>query len=171
MWEQYGDHHTGACLVFDRQELIELVDEHLPHGDGDLFTVGQVRYQDTAITIPVPWMRVIDEGIEAALDHVQLRRGMVGNLYMVKNRDWESEQEFRIVCVRWNVPDQEIDTPIPIPFRDSLKWIVLGEHFPDHEESVLTYRKGAPSGLGILKCVWDSGVPTLAQQGLSATQN
>lgn len=165
MWEQYGDHHVGACLVFDRQELIELVDSHIPHGNGDLFTFGQVSYQDRALTIPIPWTRVVDEGIACVLGNEQLRKGMVNHLYMLKNRDWESEQEFRIVYVRWNIPHQEVDTPIPIPFQDSLKWIVLGEHFPDHERSVITYRKGVPSSLGILRCEWHSGVPLLADAG------
>jgi hypothetical protein len=171
MWEQYGDHHTGACLIFDKAELVKLVESHIPEGNGNLVTVGQVDYQDRAVTIPVPWERVIDEGIEAVLGDMELRKGLVEHLYLTKNRDWESEQEFRIVFVRWEIPEREMDEPIPIPFQDSLKWIVLGEQFPSYEKSVITYRKGVPPALGILDCEWHSGVPILVDRSAEQSKS
>ena len=155
MWEQYADHHSGACLVFKRQEL-ELVDEHRPHGNGDLFTYGGVTYQDQALTVPLPWTDVVDQGIEAVLDDFQIRKDAAKHLYTTKNTDWESEQEFRIVHVQWDVPDEKMDVPISIPFEASLEAIVLGEHFPDTERNVMQFRAGMPAEIDLLQCQWHS---------------
>jgi hypothetical protein len=162
MWEQYAAHHAGACLVFDRQKLIELVDNHRPHGDGDLFTYGTVTYLDHALTVPLPWIDVVDQGIEAVLDDFQIRKDAARHLYTTKNTDWESEQEFRIVYVEWHVSEEAIDTPISIPFEGSLEAIVLGEAFPETEHNVMEFRSGMPAGLDVLQCQWHSGVPILA---------
>jgi len=159
--EQYANHHSGACLVFKRQELIELVDEHRPHGNGDLFTYGRVTYQDQALTVPLPWTDVVDQGIEAVLDDFQIRKDAATHLYTTKNTDWESEQEFRIVYVQWDVPDENMDVPISIPFEASLDAIVLGEHFPDTERNVMQLRAGMPAEIDLLQCQWHSGVPIL----------
>ena len=161
MWEQYAGRHTGACLVFERSELVGLVDENLPHGDGDLFSYGSVTYEDQALTIPLPWMEVVDQGIDAVLDDFQVRKGAADHLYFTKNTDWRSEEEFRIVCVQWNVSDEEEDQPITIPYESSLLAIVLGEHFPDTELSVIRSRAGLSSGVDLLRCGWHSGVPCL----------
>ena len=161
MWEQYSGRHTGACLVFERSELVRLVDEHLPHGDGDLFSCGSVTYDDQALTIPLPWMEVVDQGIDAVLDDFQVRKGAADQLYFTKNTDWRSEEEFRIVCVQWNVSDEEEDQPITVPYESSLLAIVLGEHFPDTELSVIRSRTGLASSVDLLRCEWHSGVPCL----------
>jgi hypothetical protein len=161
MWEQYGSHHTGACLVFSMEELAKLVDQHIQLGNGDILIFDKVTYRDEALIIRLPRPEVVDRGIGAVLDDYVLKKKAVENLYLVKNSDWESEQEFRIVYVKWNASDKGLDNPAPIPFGKSLKWIVLGEHFPETERSVIKYRSGFPAETGILTCEWHSGAPIL----------
>ena len=161
MWEQYSEEHAGACLVFGRGELVRLVDGHRPHGDGDLFSCGRVSYVDQALTIPLPWMDVVEQGIDAVLDDFQIRRGAASHLYFTKNTDWRSEEEFRIVYVEWNVSDDETDQPLLIPYESSLLAIVLGEHFPTSELEALRSRKVIPGDVDVLRCEWHSGAPCL----------
>jgi hypothetical protein len=158
MWQQYAKKHTGACLAFDRTGLLEAIDEQLLHHDGDLFFWGRVEYQDQPLTIPLRVPDLVDIGIEKALDDLQTRKGTAQHLYMTKNTDWESEQEFRIVVVRWNVPKSEANVPIKIDFRGCLKAIVLGEHFAGDIATLL----GTRTGVDVLRCWWGDGVPLLA---------
>ena len=163
MWEQYGGHHTGACLVFSTEQLARLVDRHIQLGNGDILIFDKVTYRDEPLIIRLPRPKVVDRGIELVLDDYVLKKQEVQHLYLTKNSDWESEQEFRIVYVKWKISDGELDSPIPIPFGGSLKWIVLGEYFPETERSVIKHRRGLPPGTEIFTCEWHSGTPILAQ--------
>jgi hypothetical protein len=165
MWEQYADHHAGACLVFSFSEFINLVHEQVPHGDGDFLAPGTVRYLDKSLSISLSWIDVVDEGIEATIDKFQTERWAGNDLYFTKNRDWESEREFRIVCSLWNVQDGEEDNPIPIAYGSSLKGIVLGERFAESEMAAIAVRVDAQTELGVVRCEWHSGVPTLTSVG------
>lgn len=160
MWHQYAAKHTGACLVFDRTELLEAVDHQLPHEDGDLFTWGKVAYRDQRLTIPLLVPTLAEVGIEAALDDLSVRRGAAGHLYLTKNTDWESEQEFRIVVVRWNVADNSVDQPIDVAFGTTLRAIVLGDRFTGDIVAMLADRDGVDA----LRCRWGDGVPLLASE-------
>ena len=166
MWEQYADHHFGACLVFGFSEFINHVNDQIPHGNGDLFAPGSVRYVDRSLSISLPWADVVDDGIEVALDAFQTERWTPNDLYFTKNRDWESEREFRIVCSLWNVPEGEEDKPIPIAYGPSLKGIVLGESFPVTEGEHIASRVDDQTELGAVRCEWHSGVPILASVGM-----
>jgi Protein of unknown function (DUF2971) len=161
LWQQYAGRHGGACLVFDRSQLIELVDEHRPFNDGDLFSFGRVHYVDQAMTIHLPWMDVVDDDITSVLDNFQVRQGAADHLYFTKNTDWSSEEEFRIVYVQWDVCDEDVDLPIDIPYESSLFAIVFGEAFPDTELNDIRNRKGIPDNVDLLQCKWSSGVPIL----------
>jgi len=162
MWEQYADHHMGACLVFSCSDFIDLVDDQIPHGDGDLFAAGSVRYVDRALSISLSWTDVVDDGIEATLDRFQTERWTPNDLYFTKNQDWESEREFRIVCSLWNVAETEEHKPLPIAYGSSLRGIVLGEHFPEAEGALIASRMDSQTELGVVRCEWHSGVPILS---------
>lgn len=144
--------------MFNRTELLEAVEDQLPHGDGDLFFFGRVEYRDQALTIQLSVRDLVEVGIEEVLDDFQTREGAAKHLYLTKNTDWESEQEFRIVAVRRTVPSGEEFLPIKVDFRSALKAIVLGEHYDDDLGSLLAGRLN----VDVLRCWWGDGVPILA---------
>jgi Protein of unknown function (DUF2971) len=160
MWHQYASEHTGACLVFDRTELLESVDNRIPHQQGDLFTWGKVAYRDQALTIPLSVPMLADVGVEAALDNLSVRQGAVEHLYLTKNTDWESEQEFRIVVIRWNVGDKSVDEPIDVAFGNALRAVVFGDRFTGDIVAMLADRPDVDA----LRCRWGDGVPLLASE-------
>jgi hypothetical protein len=160
MWHQYSLQHTGACLVFDRTELLSAVDQQIPHEPGDLFTYGKVAYRDQPLTIPLSVPQLAERDIEAVLDDFSVRKGAAEHLYFTKNTDWESEQEFRIVVVRWNVPDRSVDDPIDVQFGNALRAIVFGDRFTGDIAEMLSGR----SGVDALRCRWGDGVPVLASE-------
>jgi hypothetical protein len=126
--------------------------------DGDLFLYGKVEYRDQPLTIPLEVGDLVKAGIAEVLDHLQVLKGAASHLYMTKNTDWQSEQEDRVVVVRWDVPTSEENQPLEIDFVEALKAIVLGEQYPDDVRPLLGGRKG----VDVLRCWWGDGVPMLA---------
>jgi len=160
MWHQYASEHAGACLVFDGTELLEAVDSQIPHQHGDLFTWGKVAYRDQALTIPLSVPMLADVGVDAALDNLSVRQGAVEHLYLTKNTDWESEQEFRIVVVRWNIGDDSVNEPIVVAFGNALRAVVFGDRFTGDVEVMLSGRDAVDA----LRCRWGDGVSLLASE-------
>lgn len=158
MWDQYAEKHEGACLVFNKLALIEAIDKQIPHASGDLFFCGNVEYRDQPRTIPLKVGDLVNAGIAEVLDNLRVLEGAAHHLYMTKNTDWQSEQEYRIVVVRWDVAAAEENRPLAIDFRDALRAVVLGEHYAGDVEALL----GARSGVDVLRCWWGDGVPMLA---------
>lgn len=159
MWDQYADSHAGAVLVFDQVELVEGVDNGRPGGNGDLFAAGEVQYVDGELEIDLNMEDVASLGLEAALEQVQVARHAASSLYFTKNLDWASEREYRIVVVRWNVPDDQRDEPIVIDFKDSLKAVILGEEFKLTKATRYLMQEHPQAEL--LRCEWVRGAPHL----------
>lgn len=162
MWAAYGGSHTGACLVFDRQLMVEQLDLFPRMSNADVFSYGRVLYADTPISIPLVIAEVRQHGVDAVLDDYQTRRGAVSALYFTKNSDWSAEQEFRIIRVGWDLPETEWETPLFVPIADALRAVVLGDAFEFAEvEDVrrsLTRRWPAAT---LARCAWDRAAPVL----------
>lgn len=79
------------------------------------------------------------------------------HLYLTKNTDWESEQEFRVVVVRRIVPSGEELESIKVDYRGALRAAVLGERYDGDIAAIL---HDHPE-LDVLRCWWGDGVPVL----------
>lgn len=162
MWEQYADRHQGAVLIFDRQALDTSVTEELV--DHDYLFMGPVQYSDEAVDIArALHFRVEEtlapETLTAAADAVIAKHGET--LFFGKNMDWLTESEYRYVVVS--------DSPAEfVPIKSSLRAIVVGMDYPDHEASVLRVRLerlGLPA-LHVARCYWRNGQPTAGPTGI-----
>lgn len=141
MWEQYGDDHRGVCLCFQRDEVLATL-ELEANGDYPASTVpagayrhGAVAYRRTgpdqkALTAPLasvttnPWeVASSDEAYEFLVEH---RDALWGELLFAKLDDWEGEREYRWVMLRRDDPN-----PVFVPYRTTLRSIIVGEEFPD----------------------------------------
>lgn len=160
MWDRYADEHRGVCLVFDQVELLSRVEESVPDRDGNIRTWGSVRYVDAPLYVPVAGAFKSVGDLRVALDEMTSQHGVVNDLYMTKNRDWESEREFRVVVVGWNLPDAELDEPLVVPIRDCLRAVVVGEAGDVDSAAALVHSAGA-SGVDVLRCGWVAGAPVL----------
>lgn len=161
MWLQYARDHSGACLVFHRDVLIRQVDDHRPVRNGDLFSVGRVVYSDKSLRLAIKLVDIDRQDALGVLDDYQIEKGVAGELYFTKSTEWESETEFRIVVVHWNLPSDELSRPLRIPFGPALAAVILGERFPASDLDRVLEATRHYAGVEVLLCRWESGAPRL----------
>ncbi|RSM64905.1 hypothetical protein DMB66_18500, partial [Actinoplanes sp. ATCC 53533] len=159
---RYGDRHRGVCLVFDAEtlgaEFSEASDTWVRANSVSSFV--DVEYHDAPLQVP----------LEGEFDHLDSLRTALGRLlnartiaalYGRKSTVWQHERETRLVQVRFDPPELELDNPLYLDVPRSLKAIVLGTEFGD-TTSVLRYLaqfdEPRPE---LFRCVWDGGVPHL----------
>ena len=161
LWDRYAEKHKGACFVFDLAAVAEAVNEAVPLRDGNIFAVGNVEYRDEPLSIPLDGAYGSREEVREALSDRAVSGKAIGDLYLVKNTDWASEREWRIVSLLWDVEDALISQPLYVPFRDSLVAVVLGEGHPSPrllQDAVVGRRSGPPQ---FARCTWRAGAPRL----------
>jgi len=127
MWAQYGDNHRGICLVFDREALKASFEERL--SSRGIVLADKVSYSEQVGFEPArhdeaeyermgrtAWLRLACERIAKESS-------------FVKRRDWESEQEYRLLFIPCSPSDRQAQETIRI--RGPLVAICVGHRFPD----------------------------------------
>jgi hypothetical protein len=161
MWDQYAKKQTGACLVFNQMALVESVENACASDGIDCERMqGTVDYWDEPRTLGVALDAIWRDGVDKVVEGMRTAQNAPKALYYAKNYDWASEEEYRITVVRSNPEESELDRPLVVPFTDALEAIVVGEHFPGTELSVIRHRK-ASKGDQLFQCHWIDGAPAL----------
>jgi hypothetical protein len=125
MWEQYGDKHRGACLIFRRRALESALRADL-HRLG-LHYLGKVAYTPAGFAGSRA-RSIIDDRIF----NDDTRRIATGHfieehkrdLFFLKTDDWATEFEYRAVLLK---PEDEYAY---VSYGDALAAVVVGERFP-----------------------------------------
>ncbi len=157
MWDQYACRHTGACLIFNQNALVEQATNVL--GVQAKVRFDRVSYIDR---------RVGDADGSLSFKASDLCRSVADaaeqylsshwkELLFTKNVDWASEEERRILFIE---PDS-VATIREFPFGSALKAVVLGESFKhDAREKTVSLAEaaGLPSS-GVAQCIWFGGSP------------
>lgn len=123
LWAHYGERHSGVCLRFDRETLVDALAKA---ASGGQHWAGEVRYTRTSLgpVHPIDLGQVNEFGADAATRAFAIRnRDMV---FFRKHADWASESEYRLVLLGDSV------TPAYLDIREALTGVFLGEAFPDH---------------------------------------
>ena len=159
MWHQYGDRHEGACMVFNRMNFLESMDEaNSEAAESRERSWGRVQYFDQPKDFKIALDAVRRRGLADLLEDFRTATGMPASLYFRKNTDWESEQEFRAINIRSDPATDQDDQPIFVPYGKSLEAVILGEHYVQPEgQSLWTHLSEVPT----YRCVWLDGAPTL----------
>ncbi len=136
MWAQYAENHTGICLFFDRDKLHRRMEEHF--SGGGTLVHGAMAYLDNRVrNYEEPLRRLdfdpleryynpsVDGEIEAYVK--QFRSAYWPHLYLLKDPDWQSEQEYRYVWMGEEVPLTDAED---ISIEGCLTAICLGASFP-----------------------------------------
>lgn len=124
LWAHYGGGHSGVCLRFDRDKLI---DAFLAAGaDTALYRFhGPVVYRTATLgagPYGIDFGQVREFGVDAvAAAYAEAHKE---NLFFRKHRDWENESEYRLVLL-----DQSI-LPAYFDIRNALTGVFLGDAFP-----------------------------------------
>lgn len=127
MWAQYAASHTGVCLIFRKDLLMNAQSERF--GQSVPVMSGPVTYRDRSV---VPNLFAPDEQQYTinmdVLEQVGKRRYLLmhvqthhGRLFFEKMRDWENENEWRIVVIDKSAGEIEFS------FRQALVGIMFGD--------------------------------------------
>jgi Protein of unknown function (DUF2971). len=157
MWDQYADHHKGACLIFDQVVLVQQAEHAL--GIHGAVRFGRVSYIDRRVgdAKGMLWFNASDlrRGVAEAAE--QYLDSNWQELLLTKNLDWASEEERRILFVE----PGSIETIREFNFGGSLVSVVLGESSkPELQAQVVALARsaGLPSGM-VAQCSWFGGSP------------
>ncbi|WP_329130375.1 DUF2971 domain-containing protein [Streptomyces sp. NBC_00670] len=137
-WAHYGAGHTGVCLRFDWDKLVESFLEHA--GPASFAFHGPVRYlssQDSPPTRGVDVGQVAEFGADAvALAYAEANKD---SLFFRKHIDWDSEAEYRLILLNQSTEFDYVD------IRTALTGVVLGNAFPqEHVRGLLEALKPYP---------------------------
>ena len=106
MWGHYADKGNGLCLVFDKNLLINMIKKK-----------GQCVYKN--VIYKKKYSPVIHYLISEKGDLKPLKRKEVKDYFFHKTKDWQYEQEYRIII------KTESDNREKLEFHDSLFAIVM----------------------------------------------
>jgi hypothetical protein len=132
MWEQYGDKHHGACLLFDQTRLERAIcdersDEHMRY-------FCNVTYERDA-SVQVFRRKLNAEEILKDEDRERAIRDYLDAnhdaFFFLKSNDFETEEEYRAVLT---AGDDDYDDYTYIDYGDALQGVVLGERFPEWQD-------------------------------------
>lgn len=122
MWSQYGQNHSGICLVFSKESLMTTIQNELSE---DYFIYGEdINYKE----IESESLNIDDNNLtsnEIVLNNVNK---YYKNIFFQKDLDYQDENEFRIVLIKRNLEKSSQKHFIDI--SNSLKLIILGDKFP-----------------------------------------
>ena len=122
MWSQYGQNHSGICLVFSKESLVKTIKNEL--SQDYLVYHENVNYKE----IDSESLSIEDNNLtknEIILNHIKQN---YKNIFFQKHLDYKDENEFRIILVQEN--ENNLYKDILIDISNSLKFIILGDRFP-----------------------------------------
>lgn len=136
MWAQYAENHTGICLFFDREKLHRCMEKHF--GARGMLVHGAMNYLDDRVrNYEEPLRRLgfdpLDRYYNPATDGEieeyvkRFRANYWPHLYLLKDPDWQSEQEYRYVWIGDEEPATDAEY---VSIEGSLTAICLGASFP-----------------------------------------
>jgi len=124
IWAHYGARHTGICLQFDRDKLLESFTNALIPGALLRFH-GPVVYRSVSVGAGpdgVDMGQIREFGLDAvAINYAETHHGQI---FFRKHADWSNESEYRLVLI-----DQSV-LPIEFPIRDGADWSVSRRRIP-----------------------------------------
>jgi len=156
MWAQYSGNHTGVCLCFDGQALVELADRQFRKRQGLSMIHGQVRYAAEGQYPPAPTLiqPAAEQNLRAYIDSMVERDPR--DWFFVKDWDWSSETEYRFL-LRGDTNDEEF-----IDIRNALEAVIVGPRFhPVYRPGL--YKLCEELGVKALEIQWQMGAPVVVR--------
>ena len=135
MWSQYGEEHKGICLVFSKSDIEFFVKKK--YSDIDVVECDNVRYRNSQLINGNAFIInkknfCIKNNEKVALNHI---RNNIKSIYFSKCKDYENENEYRIVLI-----DKDSKDPYKeIPILGLLRGILFGDRTPSIYEEMGPY--------------------------------
>jgi hypothetical protein len=123
LWAHYGGLHSGVCLEFDEETLIENL--KLKHPDV-AFKIENVDYSNKETERWIHWQR----GKSQEENMADFLKYLLKDKTLSKSRYWDREDEKRLVCIN-------IVTPLYIPIVGALRTVYVGVTFKKNGREML----------------------------------
>ncbi len=163
MWEQYAANHTGVCLAFDANRVLEHVSDNLRQRG--MFFAGDVAYTPRGFAgTPAASLRPSDFG-GTPHNFPKIGEFVLANeeaIFRTKTLDWEGEHELRLIFsprVARGAPDVS-DEYVFVPVGDakSVRAVILGENFPEWQLPAARWAC-KQVGVPLVRLQWRAGLP------------
>jgi hypothetical protein len=156
MWAQYAGNHTGVCLVFDKERLIEAADEQFPTSRDRSLLHQPVQYLAENEHPRMPMLHV--PGAEQDLREVieAMVRDHADELFFTKDWDWMSESEYRFLLRGETNEIEEFDV------SDALEAVIAGQQFHRVYKPGL-WKLCQEIGVDALEIQWQTGPPMVVK--------
>lgn len=153
MWSQYGDNHTGACIVFSKNTMEDIICKEC--GSAGTYKCDNIfylqKYGIPPASLTLNGNRLIKEGMEQYLTSFVLSN--LDNICFVKHIDYRDEAEYRIVI---HDPRYKLET---INIRTALKGVIWGDRISQVEDLKSLHEECDRLAIGCLYLKWDRGRP------------
>ena len=141
MWAQYAERHRGICIVFNRLVLNKEIKNYLNNTyttSPKFFIADKITYDDNLNDVRNAY--IIDTDKDKIKNEIDKVRNNLNPYFYKKIRDFEHEQEYRIVFYSKDISRDEI---ILVPFsKQAIEVIIIGTKFPRvYNKTVLNLSK------------------------------
>lgn len=135
MWGHYAQRGSGACLVIDKQELIEEISSRGLYSKEVVYDVAapcDIYYDKNKYGSPEVFITTQRD-----------------ELFFRKSHDWEYEQEYRIIAID--------DNPCPLSIQKSLCGVILFSRTPERFLESIEYQTFSALAKDLFICRYSSG--------------
>lgn len=153
MWYQYGDYHTGVCLVFNRQELLAAIKQDR-YMNNIHPLAGPVKYDDKEFYALID---TLGEELKNATDIQQFIRDNLYKLLFLKNSDYRDEDEFRFALPGYL---NDLGMECLIDYKLALKACLLGYKYDSYYDPIIN-ELSSQHNIPFFRLQWFQGTPTI----------
>ncbi|MDP8269317.1 MAG: DUF2971 domain-containing protein [Candidatus Tenebribacter davisii] len=129
MWSQYGEEHSGICLVFSKEELEKILDTITAEKIKSFKDIMDYRIINLSDFPIIEINKLNRKGVEKYCE--EKIQNEQKTFFFTKDEDYKDESEFRIVILSENEDYFFIDIAM------CLKGIIVGDKFPEVYHSLL----------------------------------
>ncbi|MBN1499883.1 MAG: DUF2971 domain-containing protein [Spirochaetes bacterium] len=120
MWAACASQHSGVCLVFDKNRLIENV---LQFSSPDTFCAKKVRYTNDIYLSHLKFdISAVFTSSEENISDAEIFKNYK-KYFFIKDSDYEDADEFRIIF------HDNSEKSVLLPYKDCLKAVIIGDNF------------------------------------------
>jgi len=157
MWSQYGDIHSGVCLVLNKTKLLNEIKNIYPP---DTIYYEPIIYQCFNI------LRDSFKDFQKSLKDTNKKdydviKDNIKCIFFEKHIDYKDEQEYRIVIY------DKSNEFIKIPFSNSICGLIVGDKFPSVYNDIIEkycQPNNSCKEIKLIKLKWGNGLPFIVEE-------
>jgi hypothetical protein len=125
MWSQYGENHSGVCLLFNREAILKEISgkKFFTYGNIEYKKYHEIKAYKTIIDASMCKKDGIEKSSELVINHIN-------KYYLMKHNDYRDESEFRILHSNGS-------NDVFIDIKNCLSGIVISDRISEYNINAL----------------------------------